>query len=338
MHIDTILNALDELSPMILIITSKEDITVDYVILKLHSLEAPYLRLNTEDFPSDTTIWAGFDDGSQNIQLKTQSKTYSLTNVSGIWYRRPGIPTAHKNVVDAGFRNYTQHESYEFLQGIYSILPERWLNDPFLIHKAECKPFQLKLAQEIGFHVPRTCIGNSSTAAIELARSLDRDIVVVKPIRNAVVEKQGKEHVVFTNRIESPTLEQISALEYSPCIVQEFIDKQCDIRVTVVGDQVFPVGIDSQSNPETQTDWRVGEHIELAHSRIELPESIKQLCLMLVKRTGLKFSAIDLALGKDGEFYFLELNPNGQWAWIEERVGYDISGCIARQLVSGFPE
>jgi glutathione synthase/RimK-type ligase-like ATP-grasp enzyme len=108
-----------------------------------------------------------------------------------------------------------------------------------------------------------------------------------------------------------------------------------DIRVTVVGEQVFPAKIHSQEFEETMVDWRKGENAKVKHERIELPPEIEDKCIELTKRLGLHFGAIDFVLDRGMNYVFLEINPNGQWGWIEKRLGYDISGEIVALLLKG---
>jgi glutathione synthase/RimK-type ligase-like ATP-grasp enzyme len=86
----------------------------------------------------------------------------------------------------------------------------------------------------------------------------------------------------------------------------------------VIGKRVFAVAIDSQSQKEARHDWRRSEVQQLPHSPFTLPVDIESKCVDLVEALGLAFGAIDLVLTPEGEFVFLEINPNGQWAWIQQ--------------------
>ena len=114
-----------------------------------------------------------------------------------------------------------------------------------------------------------------------------------------------------------------------PSIVQRNIKKEYEIRVTVVNEAVFAAKVDSQSNADTKYDWR---RKKLKFECYDLPESISSKCISLVKRLNLKFGAIDLIKDKSGQYIFLEINPNGQWAWIEMDTGLLISDAIIKEL------
>jgi glutathione synthase/RimK-type ligase-like ATP-grasp enzyme len=140
-----------------------------------------------------------------------------------------------------------------------------------------------------------------------------------------LITSSSTEQVIYTTRL--PEIAGADTEAAAPGIYQTEIAKQRDLRVTIVGERVFAVAIDSQSRSETATDWRRGSVPDLAHELIELPADIQALCVRLVQ-LDLRFGAIDLVLDAEGRHWFLECNPNGQWAWIENRTGAPISSAI----------
>jgi len=124
----------------------------------------------------------------------------------------------------------------------------------------------------------------------------------------------------------------LESLSYAPVIFQRRIEKKIDLRVTVVGDQVFAVSIDSQALKETETDWRHSSVSSLDHEVFDLPKDLGESCKLMVKRLQLRYGAIDLVMDKSGKYWFLECNPNGQWAWIENRTGLPISAAIVDEM------
>ena len=76
------------------------------------------------------------------------------------------------------------------------------------------------------------------------------------------------------------------------------------------------------------------EEKKLKFQQTEIPKSIELKCIELVKRLELKFGAIDLIKDKNDNFVFLEINPNGQWAWIEMDTGLQISDAIIAELTT----
>lgn len=125
------------------------------------------------------------------------------------------------------------------------------------------------------------------------------------------------------------------SLKLAPVIYQELVPKRFDIRVTVVHQDLFAVAIDSQKLEAAAIDWRRADTDTLEHYTHTLPSDVAEACLMLMKVLGLNYGAIDLVLTPDDKYLFLEINPNGQWVWMEDRLGLPISEAIATWLFNG---
>jgi len=206
------------------------------------------------------------------------------------------------------------------------------MSHPLNVQRAESKVYQLALAHQIGFHIPETIITNQPGAIRRFYDVCGGDIIA-KPLRRGYFDYGDKQTCVFTETISKDDLIDEEGLRLAPVIYQQCIAKECDIRVTVVGTEIYTAAIHSQSVPSAVTDWRKSETDDLPHSRHDLPDNVSSLCLQLLNEMNLSFGAIDLVLTSGGEYYFLEVNPNGQWLWIEDRLGFPISLSIARWLV-----
>ena len=131
-------------------------------------------------------------------------------------------------------------------------------------------------------------------------------------------------------------MEKIDLIQHTGGIFQEYIEKEYEIRVTVIGREVFATKIDSQANSDSRVDWRdavVRGIIQV--TPYVLPENIANQCRNITKSYGLNFSAIDLIKTPCGKYYFLEINCNGQWLWIEELTGQKLLNSFVQLLVSG---
>tara|TARA_R110000751_G_scaffold54003_1_gene116458 strand:- start:452 stop:1402 length:951 start_codon:yes stop_codon:yes gene_type:complete len=310
---------------MILIITNERDLTTDFVVRELKRRGRDHFRLNTNaianmSFALDPTV--------MSLVVSSGEKRVEINQVRAGYFRRPELPDL-KKLDHAGLRAYASTEWSALLKSLYLLIGSRWFSHPRDILIAEDKPSQIYLAKRLGLNVPDTVITNDLDAARTL---FDNGPVVAKPHRQAVVENDGAEHVMFTSRIEAVAEEDRETLQYAPVIFQRLIPKKFDIRVTVVGEQVFSVAIHSQEYDEASLDWRRGSNPKIRHEVITLPGDIQLACTELVRQQKLRFGAIDLVLGEDGQFWFLECNPNGQWAWIENRTGLPIAATIVDEL------
>src|SRR3989338_1809067 len=117
-----------------------------------------------------------------------------------------------------------------------------------------------------------------------------------------------------------------------PVTVQKYIPKEFELRITVVGNQAFACAIYSQETERTTHDWRKYDLTHTPHKVFNLPDDINQKCLTLVDKLGLKFGCIDMIVTPEGQFVFLEINPNGQWLWIERLTNLPIGDAITDLL------
>lgn len=223
-------------------------------------------------------------------------------------------------------RGYAETESENALMGLWESMDGcQWVSKPSLIKNASHKWEQIKRAARIGFNVPKTLITNSPNEARIFCSRVKK--AIVKAVRRSVFPRKGKYEIVYTSLIECDD-ERIDDVVFSPCIFQEYVSKKIELRITVVGNQVFACAIYSQNSEKTLHDWRNYDLKNTPHEKWNLPNEVEENCLTLVKSYGLPFGAIDMILTPDDEYVFLELNPNGQWAWIEDLTNMPISKAV----------
>ena len=123
----------------------------------------------------------------------------------------------------------------------------------------------------------------------------------------------------------------------SPGLFHEYIEKDVELRVTVIGDDVFVAEIHSQDREATSVDWRDWDNggLEIRYSKGALPDEVQDRCVRLVRSYGLNFSTMDIVRTPDGRHVFLENNPNGNFMWIEKlvpelRMTSALAACLAR--------
>ncbi len=309
-----------------LIVTNKRDLTSDFIVRELRNRGLAFHRLNTEDAPQlSLTQRLG-----EATTLRIGGTRFKLDAVRAAYFRRPLPPVVSQNGLPQSSIMYIREEWGYVLRSLYLELGEKWFNHPNSVILAEDKPRQLRLAQEVGFTVPETVITNELDSVERLFSDGD---VIAKPMKQSLLEDDnGPGSVIYTTTIHS--IEEIGPknLCVAPVIFQRRIDKQFDLRVTVVEARAFAVSINSQKFEKTQTDWRHSSVTELEHEVFELPEEVANQCVEIVRRLKLRYGAIDLVLDASGVFWFLECNPNGQWAWIENRTGLPIAAAIVTAM------
>ena len=310
----------------VLLVTASYDAAADSVSWCLEQMGIPAFRLDTDLFP--TEVKATFDP-NRGLAIENSRDFVNSSQIMSVWYRRnvaPALP-AHLDEYD---REFCARESRAFLEGtLMSISTDRWMSNPTAIWRAEHKLYQLAIARELGFNVPPTVVTNDESATQRFSK--DRQIIG-KTVSSGYIDSPNGYRAIFTTALAPTDLDDLSGLDVSPVIFQEQVQKASDIRVTVIGEEAFTAEIMSQSHPSSATDWRATENPDLQHRVHDLPTQQKQQCLALVRRLGLRFGAIDLALTVDGRYIFFEINPNGEWLWLQYQLGFPIADRIAQWL------
>jgi glutathione synthase/RimK-type ligase-like ATP-grasp enzyme len=311
----------------VLIISTKVDVATDDVVRRLSARGVPHYRLNTEDYPFTKTMAYYPGRGEKTSWLICNGQAVPIP--SSIWYRRvrtPSIPDG----MDEGIANFCRQEMRAVVVGSIVGRRARWMSHPTAVWQAEYKPFQLDLASRLGLKIPRTVITNDPGAIRAAFREFGS--MIAKPCRTGYVVCDGIEHSIFTSQVLEDHLEDLASARLSPGIYQELVSKRYDVRVTIVGNRCFAAAIDSQSDPAATVDWRRTENPKLPHYRIAVPGQLEETLLHLMKSLHLEFGAIDLIQTPSGEFVFLEVNPSGQWLWIDDTLQLGISESITDWL------
>ena len=298
---------------MILIITNKEDYTADYLILELQRRGVKYWRFNTEDFPNEIQIDIGINDNLSSGKFFSPKGEFYFSSISSIWYRRPKKPAISRNVTKKS-QEFISVESKEYLNGIWEILlPKFWVSHPNNIYRAENKIFQLNFAHRLGFVIPPTIISNNSIITEAFLNAHKK--AIFKPLGYSRFIENHEEKLIFTNPISNKHKKDIDLINICPSLIQKQITKVFDVRVTIIGRAVFAVKIISKGH---FIDWRKENDSNIRYEKYKLPRKLEVLCLQMTDMLGLQFNTLDFVISEDGEHYFLEINPNGQWAWLQQ--------------------
>jgi glutathione synthase/RimK-type ligase-like ATP-grasp enzyme len=201
------------------------------------------------------------------------------------------------------------------------------MNHPQATYSAEHKAIQLAVAHEVGFDVPDTIVSNS-VAYLDAIASAD-DYVAVKGLDTVLVREGDTETFGYTNIVARASLSQ-DCVQPAPAIFQQALRGKLDLRVTVVGPDVFAVSVTDGGKP-IEGDWR-RRKCAAQFNRVDLPETIKRRCCQLISELGLTYGAIDLAIVGQC-YYFIEVNPTGEWAWLVDAAGLQIDRSIADRLI-----
>ncbi len=311
----------------ILVITSLPDPHVEMVAEHFQK-GIRFVVFDPGSFPYDEELSFLWDDNTPLVIIRGGQ----LTDVMSVWYRKPLLIKPEALPVSNEYRELAFSSYKEMITWFYSALPDKlWVSDYWNIMRSNSKIYQIQVAHRLGFLLPATLITSSSNQALAFVKS--RQNVVVKPLNIEFVRKDGKLQAAYAARLSYSAGLDFSGLKVSPVIFQEEL-QGLDVRVTVVADQVFPCIIEKIGGMKDTLDWRKGFYVgNIVFRRDgEFPEDLVQKCIQMVGEMGLKFGAFDFIKDINGDYWFLEINPNGQWGFVEEATGMPISRAIARLL------
>ena len=324
---------------MILILTEPSDTHSDFVIEMLKKRGAEFIRFNPADFPSRASLSIGYSaNGQMRSTLRLKDTTIDLNEIRSVWTRRPGLPVPGDRIQDNTVREFVASESQSFLRDAWNALDCFWLPaHPAVILRAQFKVSQLRIASELKFELPPTVVTNSPEEFLDFYQQNNGQIIS-KLAGSAFQRAAGNTFVRYTEVVAHRDVGYASAIQHCPVILQAYIPKRLELRITVVGRHVFAAEIHSQHTHHTRYDWRRYDFEQTPHFPHELPPEIATQCVSLVERLGLHYGAIDMIVTPDGRYVFVEINPNGQYLWIEQKTGLPISSAICDLLISGSKE
>ena len=315
---------------MLLVVTNKSDLACDFLILRLKERRIPFFRLNTEDYGKVFQVNMSLIGGAASYEIEfSGGRLMTETDIGAFYFRQPVSPDVSADVVESD-RVFARREANELLRSLWRLIDRgKWLNHPKSLWLASNKVEQLTVAQMLGFNIPATCVSASEPTVRGFIENCG-ERVICKAVKHGFLRQGRTVQVATTQRIGPEFLDRLRDYAPVPMIFQEEIAKDFDVRVTVVGDRVFATAIHSQEHPETAVDWRLWDmhDFDLRHEAIRLPSRLEVLCQQITRRFDLRYAAIDLVKTDQGEYVFLELNPNGQWAWIEQKAGYPIRDAL----------
>ena len=308
----------------ILVITNEDDPHADKVIQKLGDC---VFRFNTEMILNDFNIGISIlSHSNKEISIKGYDRKIAFEEIGSVYYRRPIKPVVEESELSEIREGEAWGALYHFLYGLDN-LP--WMGHPLRDKRNSSRMLQLNTAVDVGFQIPNTLISRDSK---EIRRFVKKcGLVAVKPIHMRGLTQDDKWIPYFTEVISYDRFNELDedVLTSTYNYIQKYIPKKREWRVTIVGDSIFPCVLESQNAVGGEEDWRKIKYSSIKHYFEELPDAITEMILKYCRKLKLPFGAMDLIETPEGDWYFLECNPNGQWLWIEELTNQPISTAIA---------
>ena len=267
----------------------------------------PYVRLNREQF-SDHRLT--LNPLVPELTIRGPSGNCCVgQELRSIWFRQPVFLRNTPATPLSPDEQLVRSQWMAFLRGLCVFRQAAWMNSPVATYIAESKPYQLSIAASCGFQVPETLATND----IGCIQKVFPGSLVIKSL-DTVLLRDGDDCLFTYTTLNPGSKLNEKTVKAAPLLAQRALEEKTDLRVTVVGKEVFAVRILSK-NSGVSGDWRVIPKTELEFHDIVLSSSLIKKCQLLTSQLGLSFAAIDLIETSQGIF-FIELNPTGEWGWL----------------------
>ena len=309
----------------VLVVTNLDDPTADFVIAELHDRGVPVVRFDSGDFPAALSCSASIGDTDRwRGSVQTPSRHAELGSVRSMYYRRPsGFAFPH---LDRQDERFAAAQARYGLGGILTSLPGcLYVNHPNRIGDAEYKPAGLAAAATVDFVLPPTLITNVPCDARAFLK--EHSPAIFKPLSVPLYLVDSKAQTVPVTEVSVDEIDD--SVTGTMHLFQKRVDKVADVRVTVIGERIFAVRIDSGL-----LDWRT-DYSTHTYTPVTAPPEVERAMRAYLRHFGLVFGAFDFALTESGEWVFIECNPSGQWAWLEPPTGLPMTAALADLLEGG---
>lgn len=315
----------------VLILASDFDPSADTMVTALRERDATVYRVNTAWFPAQLSISAGLRGGRWCGHLDTPAHRVELQDVHAVWYRSP---EAYRmpDELSPPERQHASLEAKYGLGGVLSSLDALWINHPARMADATYKPVQLVQAHACGLTVADTCITNEPSSVREFA---DAGPTVTKLLGANTISEEGARKLSWTRVLDAAALDDLRGVEVTTHLMQRWIPKAFEVRVIAIGEHLTATAIYA-GNDTSHIDWR-SDYDALTYEQIQPPETVVRGIQALMSDFDLVYGALDFVVTPDGEWLFLEINPGGQYGWIEHHTGAPLTSVLADLLAKGQP-
>lgn len=298
----------------VLVLTRQLDPIADLVVHELNTRRTPVIRLDPGSLPGDSftgrldgaTGWSGTWHG--------QHRDLDLGAVTAVYWRRPSSHQLPDGMAP-DVQRWAEAEAGAGFGGVLRALRCTWVNHPQHNRAAVSGPQALAEAARCGLRIPRTLVTNSPASARAFISSLPGGAAAYKSIgAGGPTARDGVTYASWTSKV---SVDEITdSVSMTAHYFSEWIDKAHEVRVTVVGDRLFAAEIHTHSDAARE-DFR-RDYDACSYVVCDVPDEVSYGVQNLMKSFGLRYAALDMLVSHAGVWHLCDVNPNGQYGWIEE--------------------
>ncbi len=318
--------------------------TTDTVIDWLRFYKRPYYRFNGEDFfNGKVTVSFALANGEWRFVIREGARTFYSHEITAVWYRRTFDYTFRNRIPYPAITNARDFESiakinnYHYTEIIMTYnLFERALGHAYWLNKPSDPSDKLKIlqvAQQCGLTTPSSFVTNSKdtleTFLSQYPQAITKAVYAAGsfPIGNVLLSG-------MTTRITQETLPKCPHSIFFPSFFQQEIKKKYEIRVFYLEKQLFAVAIFSQRSKKTELDYRNYDNSNPNRMEVvAIPKELEEKICVLMETLNMNCGSLDFIKSTDNQYYFLEVNPVGQFLGISDMGNFNIDKHIAEILI-----
>lgn len=307
---------------VVLIVSNTGDIHCDFLVDACSRQEVECFRLNTDRFRISGVVDWRVDTGECLIEI--DGRRCRLSDVSLLIYRRPIPAHQMRTDIEPWVRRLLDSEWNAIECALSQTVRCKVLNGLAGSALAQNKIVQLQTARDAGLNVPETLISTDARALREFA---DRHRCVTKGIVNAF-HLDGKDlRSAFTSFVDAQALAQYDPTGVAT-LLQRAVEAAAMWRIVVVGGKTMGFRFHGPQLGQVADSRPIERDLEGTY--LPVPPLVAEKLLQMCRALKIEFASADFIEEPHGELWFLDLNPEGQWAFLEDRFGVRISDEIVR--------
>lgn len=323
---------------MIAIFGNSQDPHTKEICQRLHTLGHSCTTIFTsrENLTETSFVFSCHQEQMPDIKITQNGSTISTNEIHAAWVTQPIFPlfsgTEEIFSQDLKFWFFTWRES---LEGIYSMLEFRGV----LLNKSVTNAISHQnkihyISKPLTTHLkqPRTIVSNRRESLLKFF-DIENKPVILKTLHQMQLTLAGEPTMLLASIVERKDFLEFQQKGECPILLQEYIDKAYDIRLTIVGNRIFACKIDATQSDAGRIDWRAYDLANTPHTAYNLPQVISEEIIRICAQLNLDYATIDLCVNHMGNYYLLDINPFGKYLWIEYAIGAPITDAIAQLLI-----